>query len=810
MRRHTSLLGLVTALAGCSMPGLIGVPDTDAGLPGPIRVTDGGVDAGRPGPTGTDSGCAPDTTYFEEQVWSRVLATRCATCHGSGGVANGTRMVFVAASLTGAMEKNLAAATGMALATEEGQPLLLRRPAGTNHVGGLVTPTDSAEYAALADFTGRVRGDPGACQAQSCKPGDPGPRLLRRLSRTEYDNTLKALFGVSASYAPTLVADVVVNGFDNAARALTVSPLLADQLRKAAEEVAATVAAKPELACVGDGATCARAYLQGSGSRVFRRPLSSAEVTRWLAVYQVGRDTAPSTAVAHQSGMELMLSGLLQSPAFLYRSELGLDNSAGGYALTSYEIASELSYFLWASPPDDTLWDLAASDGLRDAAAIATQARRLIASPRARGALDRFTAQWLTVDQLAFMPKDATLYAVLTDQLRAEMREEVARLVASVVQRGGTLSELITAHTTHVNANLAKFYGITAPSSVDASGFGEVTARSGVLGTGAVLTAHARPNGSSPISRGKLVREQLLCQVLPTPPSGVVAQPPAPDASLTTRQRYTEHSSNPACFSCHRLVDPIGWGFEHYDGIGRYRATEGTLAIDDSGEILSTISTDATFRGLDELSSRLAASTEVASCFALEWTRFAYALGENARTSCLTDEVRRAFAGGDGAIDELLVALTQTSQFRFRAMDSVPVTPGTSDAGVGPTTPDAGGGAIDAGSEAADAGGGPVDAGGGPVDAGQWSDPDVTPGVTTVVAKTNEWSSGYCATVTVTNTTGKPIAWRVRVSIEGTIYDHWNLEIASQSGTSYVLTGVSFNASVPAGATAEGGFCARL
>src|SRR5690606_35424649 len=130
------------------------------------------------------------------------------------------------------------------------------------------------------DFVARVRGDEGACDGGelACQAGDPGPRLLRRLSRTEYDNTLSALFDIDARYAPALVADVVVKGFDNNAHALEVSPLLADQLRQAAEEVAATVAARPAMACAGDGAACARAWLESTGARVFRRPLTAPEI----------------------------------------------------------------------------------------------------------------------------------------------------------------------------------------------------------------------------------------------------------------------------------------------------------------------------------------------------------------------------------------------------------------------------------------------------------------------------------------------------------------------------------------------------
>ena len=328
--------------------------------------------------------CPPDVTAFEADLWRPVLENRCNICHNATGLARRSRFVLSApGSASGAMGDNLAAAERMARTLEDGQPLLLRRPLGVDHPGGALVVEGSPEHQALVAFVGQVRGDAAACAATApvCAPGAPGPRLLRRLSRTEYDNTLAALFDVDADYAPALVADVVIAGFDNNARALEVSPLLAEQLRQAAEEVAAIVAARPALACSGDGAACARAWLTSTGARVVRRPLTDAEVTRWLAVYAAGQAAPLEGAAPHASGMALMIGGLLESPAFLYRSEIGEAAPDGTYPLTSYEIASELSYFLWAAPPDDELWQAAAADQLRDAAVIATHARRMLASP---------------------------------------------------------------------------------------------------------------------------------------------------------------------------------------------------------------------------------------------------------------------------------------------------------------------------------------------------------------------------------------------------------------------------------------------
>jgi hypothetical protein len=530
--------------------------------------------------------------------------------------------------------------------------------------------------ATAAGCTGAIGGAGGgsACTgddcapAFECRPGEPGPRLMRRLARAEYDNTVRAVLGVESQFGAAMVPDNVVGGFDNNVRALSVSPLLADQLRTAADSIAAAAVAKPEIvACDDDGIACAREFLLDRGFRIVRRIMTEEELNRWVGVYQVGVETAGS-ADRHRSGMELMLSAILQSPSFLYRSELGAKDEAGRYALSSYEIASELSYLFWAEPPDDSLWDDALNDRLKDPRKIEEQARRLLAAPNARAALDRFSVQWLAIDQLSVVAKDPGTYPELTDSLRAAMAEEVRRLVADVIQGGGSFGDLLSAQYTYANAELAQFYGVPAPTSPDASGFGRVdlsgSPRAGLLGLGAVLTAHGRPNGSSPIHRGKLVRERFLCQPLAPPPPGLNAEPPPIDPTATTREQYAQHRADPACAGCHDLMDPIGYAFEHFDGIGRFRADENGLTIDDSGEVSYTESTDGTFQGLSGLSSKLAASSDAQLCFTTEWLRFGYGL-HGSSVDCLADELAAKVTGGLG-IEDLLVALTQTEHFRFR------------------------------------------------------------------------------------------------------------------------------------------------
>src|SRR5688572_7887336 len=191
-----------------------------------------------------------------------------------------------------------------------------------------------ATVASLLGCTGTITGaahdgDGGDCAGEGCDPafvckaGEPGPRLTRRLARAEYDNTVRAVLGVESQFGASMAPDIVVAGFDNNVRALSVSPLLADQLRVAGDSIAAAAVAKPDVvACDGDGIACAREFLIDRGFRIVRRLMTEDELNRWVGVYQVGAETGGTGAVAHKAGMELMLSAILQSPSFLYRSEL--------------------------------------------------------------------------------------------------------------------------------------------------------------------------------------------------------------------------------------------------------------------------------------------------------------------------------------------------------------------------------------------------------------------------------------------------------------------------------------------------------
>jgi len=225
---------------------------------------------------------------------------------------------------------------------------------------------------------------------------------------------------------------------------------------------------------------------------------------------------------------------------------------------------------------------------------------------------------------------------------------------------------MLTASYTFVSPELAAFYGVTAPSG---PGFERVeldpAERAGLLTMGSLLTINAHSNQTSPVHRGKLVREAFLCDIMPLPPPDVMITVPTPDPDSTARERFAEHSKNPTCKACHELMDPIGFGFENYDAVGRFRALENGAAIDASGSIIQS-DIDGEFDGAVELAHKLTGSNDVRDCYATQWFRYASGRGETHADKCSTTALRERFKASGGDIKELLVALTQTDAFLYR------------------------------------------------------------------------------------------------------------------------------------------------
>ena len=299
------------------------------------------------------------------------------------------------------------------------------------------------------------------------------------------------------------------------------------------------------------------------------------------------------------------------------------------------------------------------------------------------------------------------------------------------------------------------------------------------------MATHARPDSSSPVHRGKLVRERVLCQPLQPPPPGIVVQPPPVDPKLSVRERYAAHSKEQPCLGCHRLTDPIGFGFENFDGIGRYREQDANRPVDASGEIVASQETNVKFDGAAELSAALAASPEVARCFALQWFRFAYGLAENDTLQCALSQMQDAFAQSGGSLYELLLATTRTDHFLARVGGPEPLLEDV------PSDPNATSASADAGVSGAADGGVAAPA------------PD---GVTVETRTDSSWQTGHCDSVTITNHTDVPVDWSVPLMLDGTLNDHWNCNVDGTSGN-VTFTGVDYNRTIMPGGNAQFGYC---
>jgi hypothetical protein len=237
-----------------------------------------------------------------------------------------------------------------------------------------------------------------------------------------------------------------------------------------------------------------------------------------------------------------------------------------------------------------------------------------------------------------------------------------------VWNESGSLETIFTAPYTFVNGPLAQYYGIpgvTGSAFVKAPV--DTTQRSGLLTQGGFLASQAKPNQTSPVHRGKFVREQFLCQQLPPPPPNVQIIPPALSPTLTTRQRFTQHSADAACTPCHQLMDPIGLGFETFDGAGMYRSMENGQAIDASGQVNSAdAEIQGPFNGVLELEKKLGASSDVQACMTTQWFRYAYGRAETGADVCSMATLSKQFAAGGWKVQDLLAALTQTKAFLYR------------------------------------------------------------------------------------------------------------------------------------------------
>lgn len=489
---------------------------------------------------------------------------------------------------------------------------------------------------------------------------------VRRLTNAELANTIADLFGVTVDGAQ-LPPDSRQNDFTrNVAQA--VDPVLGGHLQRVAGEVASTVVGAGldgyvPCAAAGDRA-CAQTFLEDYGSRVYRRPLETSEVEALLALYDLG---AEGQQDAFASGMEVVLQAMLQSASFLYVSEMGVPDAAPGslVLLDAWELAASLSYLLTAHPPDPELIAAASDGSILEPTVREAHARRLLTSPAAELQIQRFVKQWLRLDSVSTVDKADDRFA----NLRGPVEEEADRLISAIAFNGdGRLSTMLTAGYTFVGPELANFYGV----SPDGSGRADLagTGRIGLLHTSSFLAANSHNDESGPIVRGVTVLRKLLCYDLPSPsessdPEVQNVMPPPRDETLTTRERFAEHSNNPACTSCHDLIDPIGFTFENFDAIGGVRTMDGGKPVDTSGALRVGLASDGDVRDSVELIRKIAAEPRTAECFARHVYRSGMAAAAPAAERTFIRSLGEPTAISDD-VKALLTALSGSNSFLLR------------------------------------------------------------------------------------------------------------------------------------------------
>lgn len=501
---------------------------------------------------------------------------------------------------------------------------------------------------------------PGTSPTTAPTAGDPtsgGVQPMRRLSHVEYENTLRALFPSVVFELPTLPAETRIDGFSNNADSQVPSDLLAEQYLNAAMSIARALDAEQiaELAPCEPSTQCAEQFVTDFGYRAFRRPLSDEEVESFVDTFVSGPG-----AEDFELGVRLVVMGMLQSASFLYRPELG-EAAGGGTALTQHEVASRLSYLIWASTPDDALLGAADSGALGTPEEVAGEVERLLADDRARVGLVNFFSEWLVLPEVEHVLNRREDWDEAVSQ---ELVESAERFVYDqIFVGGGSSDDLMTSNVYPATAAVAELLGATTSGN----GFRDVEAdpaeRAGFLTHPAFLAAYGYAEYPSPVLRGVYIMDRVLCSPPQPPPPGVtIMLPEAPEAAAeprTNREAYDQVTSQSAeCVTCHSLINPLGFAFENYDTLGRYRTEDGGFPVDATGA-----SFGFDFQNGLDLVQQIATSDRYRECVVSKLVNYGTGGGAVATDAALRQELLTSFAEGGYSLRELLVAFATHQRF---------------------------------------------------------------------------------------------------------------------------------------------------
>lgn len=624
---------------------------------------------------------------FGSGLYEVLEKSACRSCHSPDGVASPTRLHFPDAGA--APEKIEAFGRSLVTLIDRDRPdssLLLAKP--TNripHAGGERIKPGSADEAAVKQWIRRLTQLSGVELSSALKyreeesrgSGQAIPRVeLRRLTHSQFNHTVRDLLGDQTSPANQFPPEDFVNGFRNQTQSQNLSPLLIEAYSAASEKLARNafrggdtrgiLPCKPSVACRAR-------FVREFGLKAFRRPLEAAEQKRYEALMAKETDFV--------KGAQLVVETMLQSTSFLFRLDETSDAKWKPYAM-----ASRLSYAIWDSMPDAELLAAAARGDLNTEQGVEKATRRMLDHTRAKESLNEFVSQWMRFDRILTASKDRRKFPQFTRETAVAMTEEARLFVGDLVWNDRNFMDLLTADYGYANADLAAIYGLKAPAKeFDRVAFPAGSERAGLLGQTLFLALTAKPDDSSPTARGLFVREQFLCQHVPEPPAGVNTNLPAVTElkPQTNRDRMSEHATNPSCATCHRLIDPIGFGLERFDAIGARREKfqlqfasgrrgEGggnrrpamktvDLEIDPAGYVAGL--TDSEFTSPSQLGAVLAKSIQCQECIVKQYFRYTAGRMETPADRPVIRKVLDQFQKSQFRFKELIVALMRSRGF---------------------------------------------------------------------------------------------------------------------------------------------------
>ena len=620
--------------------------------------------------------CA-QTGPFQSGLYPILERASCRACHNPDGVASATRLHFPDPDASPARIE----AFGNSLVVlvdrlHPDQSLLFRKPtARIPHTGGERIKPGSPEEIVLKawiDHLAHLSGNELSTalhykDLQETTPAALQDAELRRLTHSQYNHTVRDLLGDQTDPANQFPPEDFVNGFRNQSRGQSLSPLLVEGYSSAAERLAKSALRGGDthnlIPCKPAVPACRARFVREFGQKAFRRPLDAGEQARYEALMKQQPDFL--------QGAQTVVEAMLQSPNFLFRLDTATDPK-----LKPWATANRLAYSLWDTMPDSELFAAAARGDLSTPAGVEKATRRLLADSRAHEAIDEYVSQWLRFDRLITSSKDRRKFPLYTRETANSMTQEAITFVSDLVWNGRDFMTLFTADYGHVNGELARIYGVTAPAKdFDRVPFPPDSERAGLLGEGLFLAMTAKPEESSPTARGLFVREQFLCQHVPDPPPGVNTNlPPVTEAKpQTNRDRMTEHASNPTCATCHKLMDGVGFGLEKFDAVGARREQVAlefgsgrgkhtvNLPIDTSGTVAGI--PDSQFSSPAQLGAVLAKSAQCQECMVRQYFRYTAGRMDTEADQALIAKVTEEFRKSHFQFQELVVSLTLLREF---------------------------------------------------------------------------------------------------------------------------------------------------